>query len=85
MLMLKYYYLPLLLILPMVAQAAEQTNPYMSRIKTNSKTCVSQNISDCQKSICIASPESCKEQCRANAVHKCQQLSGQHIDGYSSY
>jgi|GEM_PF-4259119 len=71
----------LLTLIPTINYAADQRNPYMIQIKVDMQTCIKQNMKDCLKSICIASPSDCQSQCSANASHKCQQMSGQNPEG----
>lgn len=74
-----WLFLPLLLFLSTLICADDLSNPYMKPVKINMQTCINQNLKDCLKSICMASPEACKAQCVANSSDKCKLLSGQNV------
>ncbi|KTD63212.1 hypothetical protein [Legionella shakespearei] len=74
-----WLFLPILLFLSAFVHAGDLSNPYMKPIKINIQTCINQNMKDCLKSICMASPEACQAQCAANSSDKCKLLSGQNV------
>lgn len=74
-----YLFLPLFLMISTLGYADKLANPYMAPIKINMQTCINQNMKDCLKSICMASPKTCQAQCATNSSDKCKLLSSQNI------
>jgi hypothetical protein len=61
--------------------AEKLTNPYMIYpLVIDMPSCISSNEKDCLKSVCIAAPATCHQQCRTNAQSKCAALTKQRID-----
>lgn len=71
--------LVIFLLLPILSYADELTNPYMTPVKINIQDCINENMNDCLKSICMASPASCHAQCMTNSSDKCKKMAGQNV------
>lgn len=74
-----WLFLPTFLFLSALVYADDFSNPYMKPVKINMQSCINQNVKDCLKSICLASPETCRAQCATNSSEKCKLLSGQNV------
>ncbi|KTD35259.1 hypothetical protein Lmor_0706 [Legionella moravica] len=68
-----------LLMIPLRSDADNLTNPYMFPVKINMQECINANMNDCLKSICMASPASCRTQCTLNSADKCKKMANQTI------
>lgn len=79
MFVIKQNLLLLFLLLPMLGYADNLTNPYMTPVKVNMQDCINENMGDCLKSICMATPASCRAQCASNSSDKCKKLAGQNV------
>ncbi|KTD42462.1 hypothetical protein [Legionella quateirensis] len=79
MFVIKHLMVQILLLVSMLSYADDLTNPYMIPVKINMQDCINENMDDCLKSICLASPASCRAQCTMNSADKCKKMAGQTI------